>query len=63
MYNIEHPDISSMESTGYPAFIDNDSAIYCDECGRLIERGDTYYNVFGHDICPECLGECEELNE
>lgn len=64
MYNIEHPDITSMERTGYPTFMDeNDSYIYCDQCGRAIERGESYYHVFSHDICCDCLGECEELNE
>lgn len=64
MYNdIEHPDITAMERTGYPTFVDDDAYIYCDQCGRLIKRGESYYNVFGHDICCDCLGDCEELVE
>lgn len=64
MYNIEHPDITAMERTGYPTFMDDDySHIYCDKCGRLIERGESFYNVFSHNICRDCLGECEEFAE
>lgn len=64
MDNIEHPDIIAMERTGYPTSMDDDySHIYCDKCGRFIERGESFYNVFGHDICCDCLGECEEIVE
>lgn len=29
--------------------------MYCAECGKRIYEGDTYYDVNGSPICPECV--------
>lgn len=64
MYNVEHPDITAMERTGYPTFMDDDySHIYCDHCGRALEHDERYYHIRGENICLDCLDNYEEFAE
>ena len=63
MYNIEHPDITAMERTGYPTFAQPTGYTYCDVCGRPMEHEERYYRIRGENICVDCLEDYEEYAE
>lgn len=53
----DHPEIRSMERTGYPTWLqEDDDKEYCGECGREIEEGEDSYECRTHRIlCEDCL--------
>lgn len=50
----DHPDIVSMEKTGYPTWNQPES-IYCDECGTCLDDKDVYEDRYHSHLCRECL--------
>ena len=62
----DHPDIRSVERTGYAhSVMRYRPRVYttCDWCGRSIIEGDEYYDVHGEILCMECMTECRRYAE
>ncbi len=51
---IEHPEISWIERTGYPSFRQPEK-VYCEECERDITDERWYEDEHHEFICAECL--------
>lgn len=51
---IEHPEISWIERTGFPSFRQPEN-VYCEECGKNITDDDWYEDETHDFMCKECL--------
>ena len=58
MEQLQHPDITAAERTGYP----RQPRVFttCDWCGTEIREGDEYYDIHGEILCAECVNECRK---
>ena len=58
--DLQHPDITAAERTGYPRSFRFRPRKYtdCDWCGKSIIEGDEYYDVHGEILCMDCMSEC-----
>lgn len=63
MYDIpDHPEIRSMEKTGYPTW-NQPEPIYCDECGRNLDSETIYSDRLHTNLCADCLLMLHEKRE
>jgi hypothetical protein len=58
--NIQHPEISWIEATGYPSWKqDEPTVMCCEKCGDelYLEEGEVYEDTdYGYDcLCSHCL--------
>ena len=53
MFDIEHPDITAIRSTGYPLNY-QPVEYYCDNCGSEIED-EVYEDDYHKLLCLDCL--------
>lgn len=52
----DHPDIISAMETGYGrGHTETRPVFLCSECGETIYEGDEYYDIFGEQICEDCI--------
>ena len=51
--NLQHPDITATERTGYPRRME--LFALCDECCDPIYIGDEYYEIRGYQFCSWCV--------
>ncbi len=52
--DLEHPDITSAQRTGYPR--DNQPrSYYCGECGTCLDGETVYENEHYEHLCERCL--------
>lgn len=54
MLNIEHPEISWIERTGYPSFAQPQEMV-CENCGEDITDEDWYEDENYDYLCKHCL--------
>ena len=52
---IEHPDIGWIMRTGYPADMQSEPKIYCEECGKDITNKPQYEDAYHDYLCESCL--------
>lgn len=63
MYSIpDHPEIRSIEATGYPTW-GQPEEIYCEECGRNLDSETVYVDESHEALCDECLLGLHEKRE
>lgn len=55
MTNIQHPDITQIERTGYPFQVTELRYSECAKCGKAIDEEQSAYN-----LCAECEGKALE---
>lgn len=55
MEQLQHPDITAAERTGYPRHRQPRVFTTCDWCGSKIYEGDTYFDIHGLILCADCL--------
>lgn len=60
MEQLQHPDITAAERTGYPRHRQPRVFTTCDWCGTEIQEGDEYYEIHGEILCAECVNECRK---
>ena len=60
MEQLQHPDITAAERTGYPRGRQPRVFTDCDWCGAEIQEGDEYYDIHGEILCAECVNECRK---
>jgi hypothetical protein len=55
--DIEHPEITCTNRTGYPSWKqEDDDELYCCECGRVIKDDEDSYECDSHAVlCEDCL--------
>ena len=54
MNNIQHPEISWAERTGYPSYKQPKSH-YCEECGKCLDDEMAYEDASHDYLCEDCL--------
>ena len=57
IHDIEHPEITWIERTGYPSYAQytQPTEINCEYCGEVIEEDDSYIDTYYDYICEDCL--------
>ena len=50
----DHPEIESIERTGYPTWL-QPTAHYCEECGARLADGEVFEDGAHDYLCKECL--------
>ena len=58
MENLQHPDITAAERTGFPRRKQPATWMTCDWCGVTIRYGDEYFDIHGEIICFDCGTDC-----
>lgn len=54
--DLQHPDITAAERTGYPNRIH--TGLSCDWCFGNIYDGEVYFDVHGEILCSDCMDDC-----
>lgn len=62
-WDLEHPDITHANLTGYPRGYDEDERVYCELCGVDITDKEQYYDHRHDHLCAECLLFLHERND
>ena len=55
MENLQHPDITAAERTGYPRGREPEVFAQCEYCGDDIYIGEDYYDIHGYKYCWHCM--------
>lgn len=55
MRNLQHPDVSAAERTGYARGRTQETAFRCDGCGKEIYVGEGCFDVCGERLCRRCM--------
>ena len=55
MENLQHPDVTAAERTGYAPGRAPAAAFRCDECGEDVRVGEAYYEVGARRYCRRCV--------
>lgn len=54
MRDLEHPEITCAERTGYPSWLQHKER-KCEECGDYLYLDETYEDEYHDFLCEECL--------
>lgn len=62
-WNLQHPDITAAERTGYALGNEPHDYLECDWCGGFIYLGTEYYDIHGEILCASCVEDCKKEHE